>query len=53
MEVSRKETLNPLNGKSGGPQSWAGRFGEEENILPLMGYKISVHFFVNSLSQQP
>jgi len=39
MELSGQETLHPLNGSSGGPQSWAGRFGEEENILPLLRYE--------------
>jgi len=39
MEVSGQETFYPLNGRSGGPQSFPRSFGEEENILPLLRYE--------------
>ena len=34
-----KEPLYPLNGRVGGLQSWFGRFGEEENLLPIPGFQ--------------
>jgi hypothetical protein len=34
-----KEHQYPLNMRFGGPQSRCGRFGEEENLLPLPGFE--------------
>jgi hypothetical protein len=34
-----KESRYPSNRRLGGPQSRSGRFGEENDLLPLLGFK--------------
>jgi hypothetical protein len=35
-----KSPQYPLDGRLGGPQNWSGCYGEEKNLLPLLGIKL-------------
>jgi len=37
LYLQGKITWHPLRTRLGGPQSEAGHFGEEQNLLPLLG----------------